>query len=518
MIRNEWALPRRRRATARVLSLLAVAVALAATCAGCGGGSTGATGSVTWGINAQDPASLDIYTQYDNAAFVLTLAYETLTQPGPGGSVAPLLATSWKQTSPKTWVFQLRHGVRFSNGRELTSRDVVWSFQKLMKGQQYAFLVAPATKATAVGKYAVKFALASALEALPAEFEAFYIGPAGVDLKKQALGTGPYMTKSHNKGVSWSFVANPHYWQKGLPRIKTVNVRLIQDQAALGSALRAGTVDFEGVASIDQAHALAGSTIKVATVKTPDFYWVAMNGVKQSGPFKDQRVRQAVNLAIDRSQLVKIALGGLGEPSGIPPASWPDGCKVADVPGGTRDLAKAKALMKAAGVGPFTTTVYISPATGAIAAPELAQVVQSNLKDIGITMKIVTNDVATWADHVFTKGNVPMALNWFNGEGDPTQRLNVWDPKVSAFMKNFEPEDPALATMIGKANNLSRGPERAALFQQACKRVMDDAYTLPLTTKPDFVAYRTDRVVPVFPSLETEGNSLRYISKFKPAH
>jgi peptide/nickel transport system substrate-binding protein len=512
MIRNEWALPRRRRATSRVLSLLAVVAA----CSGCGGGST-ATGSVTWGLNAQDPASLDLYTQIDNASFVITLVYETLTQPGPGGSVAPMLATSWKQTSPKTWVFQLRHGVRFSNGRELTSRDVVWSFQKLMKGQ-YAFLVAPTTKATAVGKYAVQFTLASALKALPAEFEAFYIGPAGVDLKNKTLGTGPYMTKSHNKGVSWSFVANPHYWRKGLPRIKTVNVRLIQDQAALGSALRAGTVDFEGVASIDQAHALAGSTIKVATVQTPDFYWIAMNVVKQSGPFKDKRVRQAVNLAIDRSQLVQIALGGLGEPSGIPPASWPDGCRVANVPGGTRDLAKAKALMKAAGAGPFSTTVYISPATGAIAAPELAQVLQSNLKDIGITMKIVTNDVATWADHVFTKGNVPMALNWFNGEGDPTQRLNVWDPKVSVFMKNFESDDPALDTMIGKANNLTRGPARTALFQQACERAMDDAYTLPLTTKPDFVAYRTDRVVPVFPGLETNGNSLRYIDEFKPVH
>jgi len=521
MIRNEGNRRRPMRAALGVSLLLAVALAVGAAVQASAqtkaAASSTAVSSITWGVGAQDPASLDLYTQLDNAAFVITLVYEPLTQPGPGGSVAPMLATSWKQTGPKTWVFQLRHGVRFSNGRLLTSRDVVYSFHQFSKGVYGAFF-APATKATAVGKYAVRFTLSSPLKALPAEFELFFIGPAGMNLTKQTLGTGPYMVKSHNKGVSWAFTANPHYWRKGLPRIKTVNVRLIQDQAALGSALRAGTVDFEDVASIDQAHALASSTIKVTAVRTPDYYWVGMNAVNPpNAQFKDPRVRQAVNLAIDRSEMVKIALGGLGQPSGAPAAAWPDGCNVAKMPGGTRDVAKAQALMKAAGVGPFSTTLYISPATGAIAAPELAQVLQANLKDIGITVNIVTQDVATWANHVFTKGDFSMALNWFNGLGDPTLRLSTWNPNVSAYVKTFVKDDPTLDTMIAKANGLARSKARTALFQQVCARVMNDANMLPLTTKPDFVAYRSDRIVPVFPGLETVGNSFRYIDEFRPA-
>jgi peptide/nickel transport system substrate-binding protein len=523
MIRHEGKLHRRGRLALGVSLPLALALAIAVSAQAspkprAAAGST-AVSSITWGIDGQDPANLSFYTQLDSDGFLLSVVYETLTQPGPGGSVAPLLATSWKQTGPKTWVFQLRHNVRYSNGRLFTSKDVVWSFQHYIKGGTYSFLLVPATKATAVGKYAVRFTLSTALKAFPAQMEAVFIGPSGVNLKNTTLGTGPYMVKSHNKGVSWSLVANPHYWRKGLPRIKTLNVRFIQDAAALGSALRAGTVDFEGLATIDQAHALASSTVKVATVKTPDFYWVAMNAVNPPEPqFKDQRVRQAVNLAIDRSELVKIALGGLGQPSGIPAASWPDGCNVAKVPGGKRNLAQAQALMKAAGVGPFSTTLVISPATGAIAAPELAQVIQSNLKDIGITVNIVTNDIATWVDHTFTKGDVSMSLNWFNGEGDPTQRLNAWNPNVLTALKDFVPDDPPLDTQIAKANSLGRSKARTALDQQICKRVMTDAYMLPLTTKPDFVAYRSDRIIPVFPSLETEGDSVRYIDEFKPAH
>jgi peptide/nickel transport system substrate-binding protein len=477
--------------------------------------------SITWGLNHPDAPNLNPFTDYDESFFVFMLVYEPLTNGGPGGRVTPGLATSWKMTRPTTWVFQLRHGARFSNGRPMVADDVVTSFGKWMKST-YAFLFSPAQRATAVGKYAVRFDLSQPSVAFPAQVETLLVLPGkelrdgALNMATHTLGTGPYVVKSHAQNVSWTFTANRYYWQKGLPVVHTVNVRLITDEASLDSALRSGAVDFEQTSDVDAARALAGPNIKVHTIPTPDFYYIAMNPLTPTEPaFKDQRVRQAVNLAINRSEIAQVALGGGAKATGMPPSIFADGCVVSKMPGTKPNLARARALMKAAGVSSLTTTDYISPGTGAYNAPQIAEVVKQNLAQIGITTNIVTVDVPTWVDTVFTKADFSMTVNWWTGFADPTLRPASWNPVVTGFDKNYVANDPTLDSLITKASGLRRSKTRTALFQKICQRVANDANVIPLVSKNFTVVYRSDRVVPVFPSFEPNQLPFRYIYKFK---
>lgn len=516
------------RARSLALGALVAAISVAASSASAGATvqanpAATAGSAITWGVGAADTTNLNPFKFEDQGAFLFSAVYDTVTQPGSkGGTVAPDLAASWKQTSPKTWVFHLRHDVRFSNGRSMVADDVVTSFREFIKAGTYAFLFAPATKATAVGKYTVKFHLSTPSASFPAALELLWVLP-GRELRNgsfnpahQTLGTGPYVVKKHTPNVSWTLTANPFYWQKGLPHIKTLNLRMIADESALESALRSGTVDFEAPGSVDAAKALASNNVKVRTISTPDFYWLGMNALTPTeSAFKDPRVRQAVNLAIDRQQIISLALGGDAQVTGIPTSTYSDGCVASRMPGFKPNLSKASALMKAAGVSSLTTNLYIAPGTGAVAAPEIAQVVKADLAKIGITVNIVTQEVATWASTVFTKPDFSMAINWFAGGGDASVRPNYWNPNVAGFDKGFLADDPTLDALLTKANGLSAGKQRTAVFQTICHRVATDANMIPLVTKPVVVAYRSDRVVPVFPKVEPWGLPFRYLQDYK---
>ena len=481
-----------------------------------------ASGQLTWGVDFADPTNLNPFLDSDEGAYVFYLVYQGLTQPGPGGTVAPLLATSWEQTSPTTWVFQLRHDVRFSNGSPMTASDVVTSFNEWEASKEYAFLFSPATKATAMGNYAVQFTLSTPDVGFPSELNYLLVLPGKELLNKTlnpattTLGTGPYVLSGHVPNVSRTFTANPYYWRKGFPVVPTVVERYILNPVSLESALRDGTVDFEQATTADDMTALAGRNIKVQAVDTPDFYYIAINALKPTASaFKNVLVRRAVNLAINRQEIIQDVFGGYSQATGIPPSTFADGCKTANLAGTTQNLVAAKALMKRAGVSGITTTLYISPLTGAVDAPAIAPVVQSNLASIGINTSIETEDLAGWVNTIFTKSDFSLTINWWTGFGDPTTRLSSWEPKVAQYDAGYLADDPTLDGLITHADALPQSTARTGLFQQICGRVMSDANIVPLVIKKLFVAYRSDLVIPVFPSFEPDSNAFRYIEDYK---
>jgi peptide/nickel transport system substrate-binding protein len=292
-------------------------------------------------------------------------------------------------------------------------------------------------------------------------------------------------------------------------------VRLFSDSATLDSALRAGTVDFEATTDFDSARALAGSNVKVQSVPTPDFYYIAMNALTPAQhEFTDVRVRQAVNLAINRPEIAQVALAGQARVTGMPPSAFRDGCTAANMPGAKPDVAKAKSLMAAAGVKSIDTTLYIAPNTGAFAAPQIAQVVKENLAAIGIDANIQTVDTPTWVDIAFTKSTFSMTVNWWTGFGDPTLRPSSWNPNVAGYVKGFMKDDPTLDSLITRSSAMPRGAARTALFQQMCQRIANNANVVPLVSKDLPVVYRSDRIVPVLPNFEPNGFPWRYIWKY----
>ncbi len=509
----------------RVMQLVMV-MCLATACSMHGAASSvGKNGfTLVWGKET-DPAGINPMKAGDVHAWeIFSLVYEPLTRPNKDLTVGPGLAVSWKQTSDTSWRLRLRDGVKFSNGRPMTSDDVVATWQAYKKTATLIGLFPNIDTMSAVDPLTVDVKLKAPLPDLPVRLEPFWVLP-GKELTagsfnpdKDLLGTGPFISGQHVKGVSWTFTPNPHYWQKGLPKAKELDLKFIPDDASRLAAVRSGQVDYAETANPDVRKILAGDPrLKVTVQETTDMYTIRMNPLWAKSKLRDTRVRQAIALAIDRKQLVDTALGGLGQITAITPRAVPGACDPAGVLGATgRDVDKAKALLKEAGVGNLSFRLTVVPAFGALRAPQMAQVIQQNLNDIGVHADIVVQDSGAWIDD-YVKGTFDATLNWYTGGGGLAQILAYLDPKISATSGKSDDLDPKNLALIRKALTTPAGPDQKQAFADACASVNNSAYFIPLVTKPTVIIYRSDRISPVFAPVEPTQMTFRDLARFTPA-
>jgi peptide/nickel transport system substrate-binding protein len=486
--------------------------------------TAGKSFTLVWGKES-DPASINPVKAGDVHAWeIFSLVYEPLTRPNRDLTVGPGLAVSWTQTSDTSWRLRLRDGVKFSNGRPMTSDDVVATWQTYKKTAGLLSLFPNIDTMTAVDPQTVDVKLTAPLPDLPSRLETMWVLP-GKELKagsfdpnKDLLGTGPYVSGPHVKGVSWTFTANPYYWKKGLPNAKRLQVRFISDDASRLAAVRTGTVDYAETANPDVQKILTGDPrVKAVVQETTDMYFLRLNSVWAKSKLRDVRVRQAIALAIDRKQLVDTALGGLGQITGITPRAVPGACDPAGVLGATgRDVNKAKALLKEAGVGNLSFNLTVVPGFGALRAPQMAQVIQQNLNDIGVHANISVQDTGVWFDD-YVKGTFDATLNWYTGGGGLSQILAYQDPELSAFAAKSDDRDPKNLALIRKALKTPAGPAQKQAFADACSSINNLAYFIPLVTKPTVIVYRTDRIHPVFAPVEPNQMTFRDLASFTPA-
>jgi peptide/nickel transport system substrate-binding protein len=507
--------------------VLALVILMLVTTSACSGASSsagqGGALALVWGKEA-DPAGINPLKAGDVHAWeIFSLVYEPLTRPNKDLTVGPNLATSWKQTSDTSWRLRLRQDVKFSNGRPLTSDDVVKTWEGYKKGTLVA-LFPNFDSMKAVDPLTVDISLKAPVPDLPNRLEAFWVLP-GKELAagsfkpdRDLLGTGPFVSGRHVKGVSWTFQPNPHYWRKGLPRAKRLDIRFIADDASRLAAVRTGQVDYAVIANPDARRILAGDQrVKVVVQDTTDMYYLKLNPLWAGSKLRDTRVRQAIALAIDRKQIVDTALGGVGQLTAITPRSLPDACDPAGVLGAAgQDIAKAKALLKEAGVGNLSFRLTVAPAFGALRAPQIAQVIQQNLNDVGLQVNVSVMDGGAWIDEV-VKGTFDATVNWYTGGGTLSQILGYMDPTVSAFSAKSDHLDPNNLGLIRKALKAPEGPQRKNAYADACASVNNLAYFIPLVTKPTVIVYRTDRISPVFSSIEPNQMTFRDLAGFAPA-
>ncbi len=517
----------------RVIQLLIPVVVLMGLVSACSSAGTTATSAqqpdgpftLVWGKET-DPAGVNPFKAGDIHSWeIFSLVYEPLVRPNKDLSAGPGVATSWKETSPTSWRFQLRDGLKFSNGRQLTSEDVVGTFEAYKKIAILTSLFSSVTAMTAVDPLTVDIKLSTPTPDLPNLLEAMWVLPGkdlaagSFDPDKEMLGTGPYVAGKHTQGVSWTFTANPHYWQKGLPKAKTVEIKFIPDDASRLAAIRTGEVDFVMTANPDVQTILANDpNLKVTVQSTTDLYFLLMNAYTPTSKVYDKRVRQAIALAIDRKQVIDTALGGLGENTGITPKQFADVCDPNAVLGaGGRDVERAKALMQEAGVSNLSFKITLAPAFGAIRGPQMAQVIQQNLKDIGVNVEVVTMEGGAWIDQL-RKGTFDVTLNWYTGGGSPSYMLARMDPVRAPFLsKAIAPDKKALA-QLDKALSLTPGtPEYTQAANDACNTINDLGYFIPLATKPTVIVHRADRINPVFDPIEPVQMTFRKLGEFSPA-
>jgi len=350
-----------------------------------------------------------------NGLAMLNQTGEFLAIDGPDLVLRPALATSWSPNKDgSVWTFKIRTGVKFHNGAALTAKDVAASINRLADPANKSNALSAFTGvlspggAKAIDDQTVEFHLDAPNGNFPYivssdNYNAIIL-PADYsgDWEKTFIGTGPFRLEKYTPKVGASFVRNPDYWgEKAIPdRTEFVFYADIQPQIL---ALQGGDVDI-----IKQAPVLSS----LAVLNDPKFNVISVPSVAHQqlhmrcdqAPFQDKRVRQALALTIDRQKLVQGLLRGrakIGNDSpfaAIFPSSDPS------VPQRKQDLAQARQLLEAAGVGKgFKVTLTTE---NWLEIPQYAQLVQSAAKQVGIeiALKIEEQD-AYYGDAVYGKSD-----------------------------------------------------------------------------------------------------------------
>ncbi len=479
----------------------AVALAALVTLAGChtpppSGGSELVIGMT----NA--PTNLDPGVGLDEASQKLhTLLFSSLLKIDESLRIVPDLAIRFENPNPTTYVAEVRHGVRFHDGRELTADDVAFTFRrfldpKFVSGRKGAYKMIASVDV--LDRYTVAFHLSEPSGSFPVNL-VMGIVPAGTGpaAARQPVGSGPYQIAEFVADDHVTLRAFPAYFD-GAPKNSGLRFRVIPDDTMRGLELRKGSVDVVvNDLTPDLVHALrADPALAVTTAPGTDYAYLGFN--MRDPLLQDRRVRLAVGYAIDRDAIVQYLRRGLASPAAgiIPPMSW---AFADDVFTFTHDVARAKALLDEAGYrdpdgeGPLPR-LRLSLKTSTAEAYRLqAAVIQRNLADVGIALDVRSYEFATLFADVL-KGNVQLyTLQWV-GVTDPDMLRRVFhstQTPPSGFNRGFY-KNPAVDQLIDDASTSPTEAERRKKYGDAQRAIALDAPYVSLWHKTNVAVYRAD--------------------------
>ena len=334
--------------------------------------------------------------------------YESLIYADGDANIHPALATSWEvKNDGKDYVFQIRQGVKFHSGKEMTADDVVYSMERAKSMSYMKNYTSEIDFTEKTGDWEVTIHLTEphngflynlyVLKVIDKDV----VEKEGESYGKQAnlSGTGPYMYKDYNPNALIVFEAFEDYWNKeNVGNIKTINAHIITNSSTRTTALQTGELDFISVpgANWDQIQKSGKFETVLQEGNSTLCYIVAHHNA--DSPLADIRVRQAMKYAVNQDAIIQVAAGGLGvkaeimcNPTYIAGATVDDELK-ASFP---YDVEKAKALLKEAGYpdGFTLERPFLVPNSGDHEA--VAQMLQAMWEQIGVKVTIEMNDSTT---------------------------------------------------------------------------------------------------------------------------
>lgn len=426
----------------------------------------------------QAPVGLDpdIVTAFSSFA-VIGQIYEGLVEVNAKLQIEPALATSWT-VSPDglSYTFDLRQGVKFHNGREMTSADVVYSFDRIMDpktGSPQASRFNEVTTAEATGPYQVRFTLKEPFAPFLANLTNLFVVPKEVveangDLQKVAVGTGPYEL---DKVVPDTYVllkANPDYYRPGEPKLAELKYNVVPEASTRAAGLRTGT--YQLLPTVDPVTA---ETLKKAggvTVQGTQDLAYSLLGINTSRkPFDDPRVREAINYAVNRSDIVQAVYLGNAVPGGpISPALKDWAVPTSDFPCYTPSVAKAKQLLADAGYpNGFSTTIITFGTIKEVA--DTAQVLQAQLAKVGINAKVDVEEFGKFVQD-WKNSNFDMFVSLNGGSVDPDGYL--YRTFITGGSTNvYKFSDPSVDQLLKQGRTTTDTAQRRAIYDNLQKQL-----------------------------------------------
>lgn len=457
------------------------------------------------------PNNLDLRQGTDSQSErVGGLIYDPLVRKDDHYNLQPWLATSWERPDALTWVFHLRGGVRFHDGKAMTADDVAWSLQSMTNG---AVLTAKGGAFADVVGVRVRDPLTLVVTtSRPDESLLFNLSDglfgvvergAGRDEGLHPVGTGPFRFVSQVQDKEVVVERNGNYWA-GAPKIGRVRFEVVPDNITVALEMRKGAADVESnVLTQDMVHALR-ATPGLVTETAPGARVDYATFNVTDAVLRDQRVRQAIACAIDREALIAALWRGHAQPAEtlLPRGHWAaaggstsDGAELAQYP---HDVERAKRLLDAAGLRPGKDGVRLrftlKTSTDETTRLE-AQAIQAQLREAGIALSLRPAEFGTFYADI-TKGAFQMyMLRWIGSNEDPdifryTSATASFPPK-GANRGRFS--DARVDALLQQAGSSQDEAVRRRAYVQVQQRLAEELPTIPLWY-PDNVVVHSARL------------------------
>jgi len=437
-----------------------------------------------------DPAVVTASSSFD----LIAVLYDSLVTFDDNGKPQPSLAESWTMPDDLTYIFKLRQGVTFHNGQPLTAADVKFTFDRIKD---------PAT----ASPWASQFEPVASIEATDASTVTFKMNkPYGpflatlsaslasilpktktpIDFQTTAVGTGPFMWGTYTKDTETVLNAYPKYWESGLPRLASLDYKILPEDSSRLAAVRTGEIQLTTLIDPISVEAAAKSDgVQTLTQDTTDYYLLGLNCAK--APFDNPKVRQALSLAIDRQAIIDAVFFGQGKVSGPIVPTLGDWAQPLDkVPNYTVDTDQAKALLAEAGQSNLSFKIVVGSLTADF--QNIALVIQDQLKKIGVTADLDQVEWGTfierWKAHDFE------SFVSYNGSGNDPDRALYPTFHTSGSTNVFSFTDPAVDKLLDEGRATADAEARKATYQKIETAIAEQAPVIFINTRVASFALR----------------------------
>ena len=359
--------------------------------------------------------------------------YETLIGVGPKGELYPLLATEWKNLTPLSWELKLRPNVKFHDGALFNAEAAKKSLDRLMDPQNKKsnyHILKDVASVEVVDEYTIKIMTKTPFPALIQNLShtsTGMISPQAIanqaekPLDQNPVGTGPFKLEKWVKGEGMTLVQFSEYWGKK-PAIEKLVFKVVPEDSTRMGMVQSGEAQIADKAPFNDVERYEKDG-RFAIIRTAGYgtEFLGINLKKEK--FQDIRVRKAINLGIDRKAILSGVYQNIGEP-GVSTLSPMVFGYNPNLPASEYNPAKAKELLKEAGVPDLRVTLWTS--TNNKARLKMAEIIQAQLKEAGITVDIKTLEWGTYLQAHHDGETELYIMGWSNSSGDAGASLINW--------------------------------------------------------------------------------------------
>jgi len=397
------------------------------------------------------------------------------------------LAESWEQPSPTEWVIKIKEGVKFHDGTEMKASDVKYSLERSQTMPKVQHVLAEVESIEVVDDYSVKITTKTAFA--PFLYTLVHAGASIVpeayveagDEFASPIGSGPYTFVEWVSGDKVTLKKNADYFDAdNMGQMETITFKVIPEGTSRTIALETGEVDVvDELPSNDVSKVEDASDLTMYSSASTRIDYLGMN--TQMAPFDNQLVRQAFNYAVDKQAVMMVAIDGTGVATESILAPSMLGYKAS---GYKYDPEKAKELLAEAGYPDgFELTLWASGDQ----RKRMAEVIQANLMEVGITATIEMLEWGTYIDELMAGNGQAFVMGWTSNP-DPDSTLTPLYYSGSVGGMNFTRiEDQKVDELIMSGRVEMDMEKRVNIYNELHAYTMEQAPLVPLFTKNNLV-------------------------------